>query len=279
MPVSREMKTGWIATPARVPKNVSTSRDRDTITAAMISPLPRIQSRAVLLAVLFLASATFADNTAPPTAEATPPSRIRVACVGDSITWGFGIDGRQTNAYPAQLGRMLGSGWRVRNYGVSARTLLNKGDLPYQKEGAFRDALKFEPDFVIILLGANDSKPTNWKFKDEFATDYKQLIEKFKAVPSHPTIYICRPTPVPGEGNFGINEPGIQEEIKLIDGIARDENIGIIDLHKPLEGRPELLPDRVHPNAAGATVLAKTVYETLTARQPAGAPVNGASAK
>ena len=84
---------------------------------------------------------------------------------------------------------------------------------------------------------------------------------------------------MPGEGNFGINEPGIQEEIKLIDGIARDENIGIIDLHKPLEGRPELLPDRVHPNAAGATVLAKTVYETLTARQPAGAPVNGASAK
>ena len=33
---------------------------------------------------------------------------IRVACVGDSITYGSGIKFRSRDSYPAQLGRMLG---------------------------------------------------------------------------------------------------------------------------------------------------------------------------
>jgi lysophospholipase L1-like esterase len=97
--------------------------------------------------------------------------------------------------------------------------------------------------------------------------DYKELIGKFKALAGHPQIFICQPTPVPGNGNWGINEPTVQDEIKLINGIAKDENVGIIDLHRALEGKDELIPDRVHPNAAGATVLAQTVYKTLTGKE------------
>lgn len=94
-------------------------------------------------------------------AEKSTP--IKVACVGDSITFGAGIKNREKDSYPAQLQAMLGSGFKVGNFGISARTLLKKGDRPYWKEQIYRDALAFQPDYVIIKLGTNDIKPKNWE--------------------------------------------------------------------------------------------------------------------
>ncbi len=222
---------------------------------------------AALLALLILSPSLFAAVPAGSLPGTNAPARIRVACVGDSITCGVGVDNPALNSYPAQLNRMLGDKWEVGNFGVSARTLLNQGDFPYQKEPALQVALAFHPKVVVILLGANDSKPQNWRFKDAFVPDYRELIGKFKALPEHPKIFICRPTPAPGSGNFGINEPVLQEELKLIDSIAKTEKVKIIDLHQALAGKDELIPDRVHPNAAGATLMAKTVYKALTGRK------------
>ena len=89
---------------------------------------------------------------------------IRVACIGNSITDGFGIDMRAKYGYPAQLQGILGDGYWVKNFGVSARTMLNKGDFPYMNEMAWKDALAFKPDIVVIKLGTNDSKPQNWQY-------------------------------------------------------------------------------------------------------------------
>ena len=58
----------------------------------------------------------------------------RVACVGDSITYGSGIKGRETKSYPAQLAGMLGEDYVVKNFGVSGATMLKKGDKPYWKQ-------------------------------------------------------------------------------------------------------------------------------------------------
>jgi pimeloyl-ACP methyl ester carboxylesterase/lysophospholipase L1-like esterase len=159
---------------------------------------------------------------------------------------------------------MLDDNWDVRNFGVSGRTLLNAGDFPYQKEGAFQDALKFNPDVVIIMLGTNDSKPQNWKFKDQFAADYKDLVNKFKALGSSPRIFVCLPVPVPGEGNYGINEPVMQEEMPIIRDLAQSENLGLIDMHAALSGHDDCFPDRVHPNDDGANLMARAAYQALT---------------
>lgn len=195
----------------------------------------------------------------------------RVACVGDSITAGVGA--AKENSYPAQLGRMLGEHWTVRNFGVSGSTLLNHGDRPYQQQKAFTNALEMKPDVVVIMLGTNDTKPRNWKFKDEFVTDYKSLISQFAQLPSKPKIYVCDPAFVPGKGNFGINEAGVVEEIPMIDKLAADQKVTVIDIHSALKDHAELLPDRVHPNTAGATVMAKTVYHALTGNQFTGSVV------
>lgn len=197
-------------------------------------------------------------------ASAAEKEPVRIACVGDSITAGVGAS--KGNAYPSQLGRMLGDGWAVKNFGVSGATLLNHGDRPYQKQGAFNKALEFQPNVVVIKLGTNDTKPQNWKFKDKFVADYKDLISQFVKLSSKPRIYVCRPAPVPGKGNFGINEAGVLEEIPMLDKIAADAKATVIDIHKALKDNPEMLPDRVHPNTAGATVMAKTVFQALTGK-------------
>jgi acyl-CoA thioesterase-1 len=190
----------------------------------------------------------------------------RIACVGDSITFGSGTMSPKVDSYPAQLGRMLGQSYAVSNFGVSATTLLKQGDHPYQKTGAMRRAVDSKPDVVVIMLGTNDTKPQNWKFKDQFVADYKDLIGRFKALESRPKVFICLPPFVPGEGNYGINEAGVQEQIPLVRQIAADQNVGVIDNHAPLVEHAELLPDRVHPSNGGATLLARTVFAAITGK-------------
>ena len=185
--------------------------------------------------------------------------------MGDSITAGVGAAGGQS--YPNQLAKMLGERWEVRNFGVSGSTLLNQGDMPYQKQGAFQAALKFEPQVVVIMLGTNDTKPQNWKLKSKFAGDYKGLVEKFAKLPSKTRIFVLHPVPVPGQGNFGINEAGVREQAPIIDQVAQENQAGVIDMHSALKDHPETLPDRVHPNTAGATLMAKAAYKALTGKE------------
>ncbi|RYX81999.1 hypothetical protein EON83_21470 [bacterium] len=188
---------------------------------------------------------------------------IKLACIGDSITAGSGTS-NSFFAYPSQLQRMLGKKWEVRNFGVSATTLLNSGDKPYQKESAMKNALEFKPNVVVIMLGTNDSKPQNWAFNEQFGADYRDLISKFKALETHPRIVVCNPPLVPGAGNFGINEPAVLKEIPLIKIMAEQEKVEVVDVHGAFADKDALFPDRVHPNNEGASVLAKTVYAGVT---------------
>ena len=190
---------------------------------------------------------------------------VKVACIGDSITEGVGAE--RGKSYPSQLQEMLGDKWLVGNFGVSGRTLLKKGDFPYWNEAKYQDSLKSEPDVVIIMLCTNDTKPQNWKFESEFVADYTELVKSFQALPSKPRIYVCRPCPVPEPGNFGINEKNLKEWIKRIDKLAKDMDLGVIDMHEALEDKPELLPDKVHPNTEGAGEMAAAAYEALTGKK------------
>lgn len=219
---------------------------------------------------LLVSRLTFAADPPPATAQPSDATAIRVACVGDSITEGYGAP--KGYSYPDQLQRELGTGWKVGNFGVSGRTLLRKGDHPYWKERAFERAQAFRPNVVVILLGTNDTKPQNWKFRDEFTTDYRDLIRIFKSLPDKPRIYVCRPLPALTPINFQIDGRYILEEIPLIDRVAREEQVDVIDLHTALSPHPEFLPDRVHPNADGTALMAKTVAAVLTAGRSVVAP-------
>lgn len=219
---------------------------------------------AVIVVCLLVSRVDAVDPNAP-IRVADYDGVIRVACVGDSITAGVGA--ARGKSYPAQLGQLLGDGWEVRNFGNSGSTLLNRGNKPYQKQRQFSDALTYNPQVVIIMLGTNDTKPNNWKLKDQFVRDYQDLLSKFGKLTSQPRVFVCYPVPVPGKGNFGINEAGIQEQRPMIASIVQEAKVGVIDMHAALEGRPETLPDRVHPNTEGAALMAKAAYAALVGKE------------
>ncbi len=188
---------------------------------------------------------------------------IKVACVGNSITFGSGINHRDSLSYPAQLQRMLGDSWEVRNYGVSGRTLLSKGDRPYINEPAFEDAMAFQPDVVLIKLGTNDTKPNNWEYKDEFKDDYRNLIESFQRLDPKPIVVLLKAVPAFPE-RWGIRDSIIHNHMNpMVEELAKSMNLPIIDLHEPMVGHGELFPDLIHPNAEGAAIMASIIYNAL----------------
>ena len=190
---------------------------------------------------------------------------VRVACIGNSITFGAGIKNRSRDSYPSVLARMLGDNYWVKNFGVSARTMLNKGDHPYMNEPAYKNALAFNPNIVVIKLGTNDSKSSNWKYKADFMKDAQNMINAFKGLPSQPKIYLCYPSKAYLTGD-GINDDIISKEIiPMIKKLAKKNDLSVIDLHTAMDGMPELFPDRIHPNEKGAQVMAKAVYQSISA--------------
>ncbi len=195
---------------------------------------------------------------------------VRVACIGNSITDGYGIDMAEQLGYPAQLQRLLGSGYHVRNYGVSARTLLNNGDHPYMKELAWSEAKAFNPGIVVIKLGTNDSKPANWELhKDEFAADLQRMIDELKRLPAKPAIYLC--TPLKAKSLRADGDPQQIRDSVIVNGVipairkaAKKNKLPLIDLYPTIDPGSDMMQrDGIHPTDKGARKMAETISEAL----------------
>ena len=215
-------------------------------------------------------------------ARQTPkPGAIKVACIGNSITDGHGIEMAPAYGYPAELQKILGQDYWVKNFGVSGRTMLNKGDLPYMNELAWKDAQAFRPDIVIIKLGTNDSKPQNWQYSNEFKQDLQQMITalrpdlaqpikkkgKKKAATQTvgPKIYLC--TPIPAfKTTWNINDSVIVNGIIPIQQeVAREYGLPVIDLHTLFANDGDkMLSDGIHPDGKGARRMAEIIAAELT---------------
>ena len=191
----------------------------------------------------------------------------RVACVGNSVTFGYGLSDREHTAYPVVLQQLLGKGFDVRNFGHSGATLLRHGHRPYTQLPEFRQAMDFKADLVVIHLGLNDTDPRNWpNYGDEFIGDYRALIDSFRVANPQAKIWICLMTPIfHRHSRFQSGTRDWHEAIqKTIRQIAATADVGLIDLHTPLYNHPELFPDALHPNAEGAAILARTVCSAIT---------------
>lgn len=197
--------------------------------------------------------------------EAKEPKPQILACVGDSITQGVGA--KRGQSWPAQAQKTLGEKWKVHNFGLSGTTLMNSGNKPYQKSKQFKAALSSNPDVVVIMLGTNDTKPANWKNSaKDYEVDYLDIISDFQKLPSRPQIYLCLPPYIAKEGRWGINNEDTKAQVPMIKKIAKDIKCEVIDVYAALEGRDNLIPDTVHPNTAGAALIAKAVVASLISR-------------
>lgn len=227
--------------------------------------LPKPVHLGIALVALLAVSCRTGQAPEAPTLDARNYTRtVRIACVGDSITYGSGVAGRETNSYPAVLGQLLGPAFETQNFGVSGATLLKKGDKPYWTLPALREVLDYQPDAIVLKLGTNDTKPQNWQHGAEFAGDLRELITVFRALPSRPLLWLCLPVPVL-ETRWGINQATLKDEIiPALERVAEEYQLPVIDLYDALSEHPEMFPDKIHPNVEGARVMAEVVAAALT---------------
>ena len=183
--------------------------------------------------------------------------KVRVACIGDSITYGSYIN-EPNDFYPSQLSRKLGDRYDVRNFGVSGATLLKQGNIPYWNSQVFADAIAFNPHITIIALGTNDTNPSNWRYKQQFIADYNAMVYTFKK--ANGKVFACLPTPRAGEQNVTISN----EVIPAIRQVSQFNSIPTIDLYKALSDKDALFPDGLHPNAEGAGIIAQEVCAAIS---------------
>lgn len=192
---------------------------------------------------------------------------VKVACVGNSITFGYKLPDRMVNSYPAQLQRMLGPGYEVGNFGHSGATLLRRGHNPYHKLREFQQALDFTPDIAVIHLGVNDTDPRDWpNHNSEFVNDYLTIIDSLRSRNPGVRIIVARLTPLrAGHPRFATGTRDWRIKVQdAIERVAQAAGAEVIDFDTPLRDRQELIFDEIHPNVEGATIMAETVRGAIT---------------
>lgn len=200
----------------------------------------------------------------------------KVACVGNSITYGFGLEGATT--YPQHLQQILGSEYEVKNFGNSGKMFHKASSESYWTQIEFTSAYNYAPDIVVIELGTNDSKyffrgdQANYNYYfyeyksytrdgliEEMEKDYEAFIDTFAHQPQSPKIYA---TLQPYAQNLGwfITDTVIVNTINpIIKAAAKAKGAALIDLHEQFNKTEWLLNDVVHPNATGAKELAQII--------------------
>ena len=198
---------------------------------------------------------------------AVAQEKIKVACIGNSVTYGMTHKNPAETSYPTRLQQLLGEEYEVRNFGHSGATLLSKGHRPYINLPEYKAALEFAPDIAIIHLGLNDTDPRNWpNYRDEFYGDYTNIIEALREKNPKVNVYVCRMTPIFNwHRRFKSGTRDWYWQIQeVIEDIAKYEKFELIDLSRYIYHCPNLMPDALHPNEQGAGIIAKQVYSAIT---------------
>ena len=201
-------------------------------------------------------------------------STLRVACIGDSMTEGVGTDDFSTQSYPAILQSLLGDGYKVGNFGVSCATMLKNGKdagNPFGYSGlpAMQKALDYNPDIVVIALGVNDCKSYNWeKHGQEFISDYQDMINTFRMLPSIPEIYLVVEPYVcitPHTSSWGFEDKGYYEEMMShIITLSNDNKLTVIPLTDIFRGEEhDCYAPNDHPNPRGAAMMANAIKNVI----------------
>lgn len=190
---------------------------------------------------------------------------IRVACIGDSITWGFTLLNPWRQSYPALLQEKLGPGYEVRNFGYNDAAARFDADTPYVSKRAYRESLAWNPDIVLLMLGTNDTKSRNWD-PEIFRKDYRRIVESYRALPSAPRVILIAPIrvfPVGGIPILGVLPENMENGVRpAIRALAAEMELELVDLQDLFTDR-RYCRDGVHPQRAGTQMLADAIWSGI----------------
>jgi len=177
-------------------------------------------------------------------------SRPVILAYGDSLTAGFGTPASST--YPEQLQRKLddlGYRYRVVGMGISGDT--TSGGL-----ARLKPAVETKPSIVILELGANDG--LRGLPVPQMKSNLEEMVSVFRKTGA--TVVMAGMT-LPR--NYG---PAYVTSFEnAFKDLAAKYQLPLIPFFlEGVAGKPQLtLPDFIHPNAAGYTIVVDIVMKTL----------------
>ncbi len=196
--------------------------------------------RCLLVSIFFVAHGVFASASAAPI----------IACYGDSITAGYGLEAEQ--AYPAFLQRnlnQLGYRYDVRNLGTSGATTKDA-------VAGLRSLLTLHPTIAIVEFGGNDGLRGLPLSQTEENLD--ALLGALEG--AHIRALLAGITLPP---NYGPDY--IKQFNTMYRRIALRHRVAFVPMiYQDLIRQPGTLQqDGIHPTAKGSEILAKTVLRSL----------------
>ena len=190
--------------------------------------------------------------------------KLRVACVGDSTTWGTHATRAEGVTYPDQLAKMGRRTLQVRNFGVGATTLLRQSGRAWCDTGELEQAIAYQPDVVVIMFGVNEISHPD--LLEEFLPDALWLIDQFKSAIPDLCIFMATPTPLaPADEKCRQNTELRTKIIPTVRQVAQMTGCQIIEVNQAYPPTLDYLPDGVHPNAQGNRLIAQLVFDAIKA--------------
>lgn len=198
----------------------------------------------------------------PPKKQQKPERTLKVACIGDQVMLSEKLD--SSERYSAQLQWLLGNDYLVQTYALKKATILKNGNRPFVEDTLYKQAIDFQPDIIVINLGINDTKMSNWwKYGEEFMDDYMELVENFQTLSPKPKVLICRPTK-PFDIVDGINDSTLQAVVlPNIDSVSVWRNVEKIDLYTVSSYRRDLFKGYLYPDKTASRMIAEIIADAI----------------
>ena len=199
------------------------------------------------------------------------PGQIRVACVGDSITYGHGTAPWPLRTYPARLQKYLGSRYCVNNFGFNGKTVNPDCGDAYTATGVYTASLNFKADIVVFMMGTNDAKPRNWRGEETFRQDLETILARYSGA----RLVLCTPAAAfyedgvtQGLACYDICPETVQTAARLIREVARERNCELVDIRALTADKPQwYIADGIHPGNTGADAIACAIAGQILRRE------------
>lgn len=190
-------------------------------------------------------------------------NQTKIACVGDSLTYGYGLSDRSTESWPAVMSKNAGA--NVGNFGVCGATAMKDTAISYWDQPEYQESSDFGANIVVIMLGTNDASYKNWDGIDAYLKDMKALINHYRLLESGPNVFVATPPRSFENHANGTKRKNALEKIhNALTELCKTEDIGLIDIYEITDNRKELYQsDGVHINADGDKVIAEAIGSAI----------------
>lgn len=194
----------------------------------------------------------------------TQNEKIKVACVGDSITYGQGAENPETGSYPMLLQKLLGDDYEVENYGKRGHTLTENG-VCYRDSDAYPQTLEAKAQIYIIMLGTNDSHPDTWD-ADLYENDLNKLIDDYIEINADAEIDLMTPPHIYDfNGKYTEEAKIIEEQVApIVRKVAEERKLNLFDVWNLTTDHEDwYIEDGMHMNDIGYAALAEYINSEI----------------